>query len=88
MNPLIAHVLLPSVLPALFFLVASTPVEILGCSTRGLIAALIAFAGLISGLAAAIIALRQKGAGNPMANWWIASALFLSSPAAALIVLA
>jgi hypothetical protein len=88
MNPLIAHVLLPSTLPALFFLVASTPVELLGCSTRGLMAVLIASAGLIGGLAAAVIALRQKGAGNPRANWWIASALFLSSPAAALVVLA
>jgi hypothetical protein len=88
MNPITFHVLLPAILPALFFLVASTPVEVLGCFTRGLLALLIAFTGLIGGLAAAINAGKQKGARNPKATWWVVTALFLSIPAAALIFLA
>lgn len=88
MNPIIRHVMLPAIFPALFFLVASTPVEVLGCFTRGLIAFLIAFTGLIGGLAMAVIALKQKGAGNPKANWWVVTALFLFIPAVALFFLA
>jgi len=68
--------------------VALTPVEVLGCFTRGLIALLIAFVGLLGGLAVAVIAVKQKGSGNPKAKWWIVSALFLSIPAMALIFLA
>lgn len=87
MNPIILHVMLPAILPALFFLVASTPVEVLGCATRGLLAVLIAFIGVLSGLGAAIIGMRRKRSGEPEANWWVVSALFLAVPAVALLVL-
>jgi hypothetical protein len=80
--------MLPAILPALFFLVASTPVEVLGCRTRGLLALLIAFVGLLSGLGAAIMGARRKRSGDPKANWWIVSALFLAAPAVALLFLA
>lgn len=88
MNPLILHVMMPAILPALFFLVASTPVEVLGCFTRGLIAFLIAFIGLLGALTAAIVALRRRSFDNRGANWWAATAVFFSLPAAALIFLA
>jgi hypothetical protein len=88
MNPIILHLMLPSILPALFFLVVSTPVEVLGCFTRGLIALLIAFIGVLGGLGAAIMGVKEKRTGGPKTNWWVLSALFLSSPAAALIFLA
>ena len=87
MNPIILHVMLPAILPALFFLVASTPVEVLGCLTRGLLAVLISFIGVLSGLGAAIMGVRRKRSGDPKANWWVVSALFLAVPAVALIVL-
>ena len=87
MNPIILHVMLPAILPALFFLVASTPVEVLGCLTRGLLAVLIAFIGILSGLGAAIMGMRRKRSGDPKANWWVVSALFLAVPAVALLVL-
>ena len=88
MNPIILHLMLPSILPALFFLVASTPVEVLGCFNRGLIALLIAFIGVLGGLAAAIMGVKEKRTGGPKKNWWVVSALFLSIPAVALIFLA
>jgi hypothetical protein len=49
MKRIVYYVIIPAVMPALFFAVASTPVEVLGCRLRGFIALLIAF---ISGLAA------------------------------------
>ena len=88
MNPIVSHVAVPSLLTALFFFVASTPVEVFGCFARGLIALLIAGLGLLGGLAAAIMAVKQKITGNHKGHWWIATALFLSVPAAALLFLA
>jgi hypothetical protein len=88
MNPIILHLMLPSILPALFFLVVSTPVEVLGCFTRGLIALLIAFIGVLGGLGAAIMGVKERRTGGLKTNWWVLSALFLSSPSVALIFLA
>jgi hypothetical protein len=42
MKRVIYHVILPAIMPVLFFVVALTPVEVLGCLIRGLIALLIA----------------------------------------------
>ena len=88
MSPIILHVLVPAILPALFFLVASTPVEVLGCATRGLLAVLIAFISVLGALAAAIVGMRRKRTGDPKANWWAVSAIFLSIPPVALSILA
>ncbi len=88
MNPVILHVMLPAILPALFFLVASTPVEVLGCATRGFLAVLIACISVLGALVAAVVAVRRKKSGDPKANWWGVSALFLSIPPVALIILA
>jgi hypothetical protein len=48
------HIVLPALAPAAFFLVASTPVEVLGCFNRGLMALTIALASVIGGLIFAI----------------------------------
>jgi hypothetical protein len=42
MKRVIYHVILPAIMPVLFFVIALTPVEVLGCLVRGLIALLIA----------------------------------------------
>jgi hypothetical protein len=46
------HAIIPAIMPGLFFMVASTPVEVLGCIARGLIALLIVW---ISGLGALVV---------------------------------
>jgi hypothetical protein len=60
MKRIVYHVIIPAVMPTLFLAVASTPVGVLGCRLRGLLALLIAF---ISGLAAlgATIVERREG---------------------------
>ena len=75
-------------MPVLFFWVASTPVEVLGCLVRGLIALLIA---LISGLAALVAAIMgAKGRVRHDRNriWWVVSTLILVIPVVAMILLA
>jgi hypothetical protein len=88
MSPLLRHILIPAVVPALFFVVAATPVDVLGCRTRGLLAFVIALAGVLAGLGAAIMAVRGRLRNEPGTPWWVASALVLAIPAVAVLILA
>jgi hypothetical protein len=75
-------------MPVFFFVVASTPVEVLGCLVRGLIALLIA---LISGLAAlvtTVIGAKGRGRRDKNSIWWLMSTLILVIPVIAMILLA
>lgn len=81
-------VVVPAVMPVLFFAVALSPVDLLGCRTRGLIAFSVA---LVSGLAAigtAGMALAGRVKGNAGSEKWIVSTLILAIPVAAMLVLA
>jgi hypothetical protein len=82
------HILLPSIAPLLFFAVAATPVDVLGCRTRGLLAFIIAFASVLSGLVAAIMAVKGRLRGDSRTFWWIGSALILALPAVGVLILA
>ena len=55
---IVYHVMIPVIMPVFFFVVASTPVEVLGCFTRGLIAMPIAFISGLAALGAMIIGLK------------------------------
>lgn len=75
-------------MPAFFFVVASIPVEVLGCRARGLIALLIALFSGLAALGAAIIGLKGRIRDDVYAIWWVASSLILTLPVIALIILA
>ena len=82
------HVIIPSLLPIAFFAVAATPVEVLGCRNRGLLALLIAFVSVVIGLAAAVRAVQGRRRGEADSGRWAATALILAIAPAALIFLA
>jgi hypothetical protein len=86
------HVIIPMIMPVLFFGVASTPVEVLGCLVRGLIALLIALISGVAALAAAIMGAKggAKGRVRHERNriWWMVSTLILVIPVIAMILLA
>jgi hypothetical protein len=82
------HVLAPALLPAVFMLIAATPVELLGCRLRGLLAAGVALASGIAAVGAAAWGLRCSLKNQPGHAWWTLSALILAVPVAALLVLA
>ncbi len=88
MNSIYRHIILPAIVPALFFAVAATPVEVLGCRTRGLLAGTVALVGALAAVVAAILALRGRLRNDPHANWWVVSSLVLAIPAVAVIVMA
>ena len=82
------HILLPSLAPLLFFAVALTPVHVLGCRTRGLLAFAIALVSVLAGLGAAIKAVKGRVRGDSQTLWWMGSALILAIPAVGALILA
>ncbi len=87
-NRIYRHVLLPASAPLLFLVAATTPVEVLECLMRGLVAVSIAFVSVLAGLGAAVAGVRGRMRGDPDANWWATSALILALPAVFVIVFA
>jgi hypothetical protein len=88
MKRITKHVVIPLIVPAIFFVVASLPVELLGCRNRGLIAALLAIAAGLLGIVAAVKGLIGKVRGDSNSFLWMASALILAIPAIFIVVIA
>ena len=59
-DTVINNIILPAIMPVLFFAVALSPVDLLGCRTRGLIALSIALISGLAGLGAAVRALKGR----------------------------
>jgi len=88
MKQFIPHIIIPAIMPVNFFIIVNTPVDVLGCRTRGLFAVLIA---LISGFMAvrtAITALKGRIRGDRKSIWWIGTTAVLTIPIVALIIMA
>ncbi len=88
MKRIVYHLILPAIMPVLFLAVALTPVEVLGCFFRGLIAMLIALASGLAALAAAIMGLKRKVQYDENSVWWVLSMLILVIPVIAMVILA
>ncbi len=88
MKRIVYHLILPGIMPALFLAVALTPVEVLGCFFRGLIAMLIALASGLAALAAAIMGLKGRVQYDKNSVWWVLSTLMLVIPVIAMVILA
>lgn len=82
------HIVLPAIAPVLFFIVAATPVEVIGCRTRGLLAIAIALTSVLAGLGAAVLAVKGRMHGETQSIWWIVTALVLAIPAVGVLILA
>jgi len=85
---ILRHILLPALAPILFLVVATMPVDVLCCRTRGLLAIAVALLSVIAGLGSAVAGVRGRMKGDPAANWWATSALILAVPAVLLILFA
>ena len=82
------HAVIPAIMPAIFFLIAATPVETLGCFTRGLLAFVVALASGLAALGTAGMGVRGRICGDVYAQWWVISTLILTIPVVALLILA
>lgn len=88
MNNLTRHILLPSLAPLLFFIIAATPVEVLDCRNRGLLALIIAFASLLGALFCTLHGAKDRSGRDPRSRWWLTTTLILVIAPVALIILA
>ncbi len=88
MKRILYHILIPAFMPVLFLVIAATPVEVLGCRNRGLIAFIIALISGLASLGAAIMAIRGRMRNEPDTIRWIITSLILVIPVIALIILA
>ena len=88
MSRVTRHILIPSIITVLFFAVGLSPVELLGCRTRGLLALLIALISGLAALAAAVMGLKGRIKKDENSVWWIATTLVLTIPVVALLILA
>ena len=82
------HLTIPAIMPILFFVIVSMPVEVLGCRTRGLMALAIAFLSGLSALGTAMIGARRRMKGDGDSIWWLGSTVILVAPVIALLILA
>ncbi len=82
------HIILPALFPAAFLVIAATPVEVLGCFNRGLIALLISLSSGLVGIWAAFKGARSRMRGDPSMQYWVASSLILIIPVIFLIIMA
>jgi len=88
MTNLTRHITLPALAPLLFAVLAATPVEVLGCRNRGLLALVVAFASVFGALYAAIRSAQCSRRHDPRNLWWLATSLILMVPPVALLILA
>jgi hypothetical protein len=88
MKRTVRHVILPAMMPAIFFLIAATPVETLGCFTRGLLAVVVALLSGLAALGTAIMGARGRSRRDVYAPWWVLSTGILVIPVIALLILA
>ena len=75
------HILLPAIAPLSIIGLYFTPVSLMGCANRGLVALAIVFLSLVAGIAAGVMGLQARGRNGTGAGWWIASTLILLLPA-------
>ena len=80
--------MIPAIVLLIFFAIVLTPVELLGCRNRGLIAAFIAMAAGVLGIVAAVKGLMCKARGDANSSSWMASALILAIPAIYIVLIA
>ncbi len=88
MKRAVYHVIFPGLMPILFFVTASTPAEVLGCRTRGLIAVAIALGSGLAALGTAMMGAKGRLKGAEDSVWLLASTVILAIPVVALLVLA
>lgn len=82
------HIVIPAIMPAVFFSVAFTPVAVLGCRNRGLLALLVALASGCWALGAAVAGAKGRARGDANAFWWVISSIVLTIPVVAMLVMA
>ncbi|OGP83150.1 MAG: hypothetical protein A2V87_05070 [Deltaproteobacteria bacterium RBG_16_58_17] len=81
MSAFTKHILLPAIAPIAIVVLYLTPVSLVGCANRGLMALIVVFISLIVGIVTGVLGIRARVKGEPASGWWIASTFVLVTPA-------
>ncbi len=76
----VRHVLLPALAPLAIVGLYFTPVSLIGCANRGLLALLVVGLSTIAAFVTVGLAMRGRTRGDPSSSWWILSTLILTLP--------
>ena len=81
MNRLTRHVLVPTIAPLAIVGLYYTPVALMGCVNRSLVALAVVLASLLVGIATGLMGLRARSRNDRSSPWWMATTLILALPA-------
>jgi hypothetical protein len=81
----VRHMLLPALAPLAIVGLYFTPVTLIGCASRGLLALLVVGLSTIAAFVTVGLAIRGRTRGDPSSSWWIISTLVLALPLALLL---
>jgi hypothetical protein len=81
------HVLLPAIAPAAIIGLYFTPVTLIGCANRGLLALVVALFAAIAAIVTVAIAIRCGARHDAASTWWILSTAILMLALALLLAL-
>jgi len=81
MNRLLQHIVLPATATVAVVVLYFTPVALLGCVTRGLIALAVVGLSLLVALVTVGVGLKKRIKGEKDSGWWIATTAILMLPA-------
>jgi hypothetical protein len=79
------HVALPALAPLALVALYFTPLTVIGCRDRGLLALLVTAVSAVAAFACIGLAFRARARGETAALWWTLSAAILTLPLALLI---
>jgi hypothetical protein len=81
MSAFTRHSVIPSIAPLAVVGLYFTPVSLIGCVPRGLLALAIVFISLVAGIVIGMRGLRARMKGDSVSGWSIASMCLLALPA-------
>lgn len=85
MNRYIKHILLPAVAPILIVGLYFTPIALVGCVNRGLMAVAVVLISAVAAFVAVGMAFRLRLKNDPSSIWWVISSLILTLPLALIV---
>jgi hypothetical protein len=84
-SKLLRHVLLPAIAPAMIVGLYFTPVELIGCANRGLLALAVVAVSTLAAFVTIATGIRGRVRGDQSSLWWVATTLILTLPAVLLL---
>lgn len=85
MSLALRHVALPALAPLAIVLLYFTPVSVISCANRGLLAVAVTGISAAAAFACVATAIRSGGRGDVSSRWWMLSTAILMLPLALLL---